>query len=273
MDPLLDYTNKTVVLTGAASGMGLATARALVERGALVTTIDVAPVGLEGVVEVGCDLADEVSIGNAVALLPTTIDVLMNCAGVPNGSRFDATAIMKINYLGLREFTERVLHRMGPGSSVVHIASTAGRAWEERLAEHRALVATESFDEGLAWVEANQAVVGDGYSFSKEAVQYYTCWRAVQLLHCGIRMNSVCPGITDTGIIDDFRRGMGDDVIDKAKAIAGRIARPDEMAPAMLFLGSNAASSYLTGVNLNVDSGTGAARLSGQTDPAAIWPT
>jgi NAD(P)-dependent dehydrogenase (short-subunit alcohol dehydrogenase family) len=178
---------------------------------------------------------------------------------------------MRVNWLGLRRLTESVLPRMGPRGAVVHIASTAGRAWPERLAAHQQLMAAESFDAGLAWVLNHPDMVGDGYAFSKEAVQFYTLWRSVQLLPTGIRMNSVCPGITDTGIISDFRKGMGDDVIDSAEAIAGRMAQPSEMAPAMLFLADYESSSYINGINLNVDRGTGAARLSEQIDPAAIW--
>ena len=132
-------------------------------------------------------------------------------------------------------------------------------------------MAAGRFDQGLAWVEGHPEVVGDGYAFSKEAVQYYTLWRAVQLLPTGVRMNSVCPGITATGIMADFRRGLGDDIIDHAEAVAGRMADPTEMAPAMLFLADPASSSYLNGVNLNIDRGTGAARLTGQSDPRAIW--
>jgi len=84
-------------------------------------------------------------------------------------------------------------------------------------------------------------------------------------------MNSVCPGITDTQILADFRNGMGDDIIDHAEAIAGRAARPEEMAPALLFLGSDRTASYINGVNLNVDRGTAAARLSNQSNPKLIW--
>ena len=64
---------------------------------------------------------------------------------------------------------------------------------------------------------------------------------------------------------------MGDDIIDHAERVAGRMAQPAEMAPAMLFLADNASSSYINGVNLNIDRGTGAARLTSQSDPALIW--
>lgn len=249
--------------------MGAETLGLLVEAGATVHTVDLGPV--EGSAEHHTiDLGDQAAISDLLASLPAA-DVLMNCAGVPNGGRFDAETVMRVNWLGLRRLTEGVLDRMSPGGSVVHIASTAGRGWTDRVDAHKALMAAESFDDGLAWVRANEDIVGDGYAFSKETVQYYTHWRAVQLLPRGIRMNSVCPGITDTGIIADFRKGMGDDLIDHAERVAGRMAQPWEMAPAMLFLADNASASYINGVNLNIDNGTGAARLSDQNDPAAIW--
>lgn len=260
-----------MVITGAASGMGAETTKLLIAAGATVHTVDLAPVDAPVAATHRCDLGDPSSIDATVADLPERIDALMNCAGVPNGGRFTPEEVMRINWLGLRHLTEAVLPRIPAQGSVVHIASTAGRAWPDRQTEMNELMAAESFDDGLDWVQAHPEVVGDGYPFSKEAVQYYTHWRSVQLLRREIRMNSVCPGITDTGIIGDFRKGMGDDLIDHAEAVAGRMAEPREMAPAMLFLADHASSSYVVGVNLNIDHGTGAARLSGQDDPATIY--
>lgn len=270
---LLEFSGRNVVVTGASSGMGLATTRMLVEAGARIYAVDVEPNPLPEVISHHCDLAESGQISAVAEALPSTVDVLMNCAGIPNGGRFTPAEVMAVNWLGLRLLTESLLPRMAAGSSVVHIASTAGRAWEDRVAAHKELMATPTFDAGARWVADHPDVVGDGYSFSKEAVQYYTLWRSVQLLPRGIRMNSVCPGITDTGIISDFRKGMGDEMIDHAEAVAGRIAQPEEMAPAMLFLADEASSSYINGVNLNVDRGTGAARLSEQADPGVIWGT
>ncbi len=270
---MLDFTAKTVVITGAASGMGSETLRLLVEAGAEVVALDVAEVDAStgAIGSLLCDLGDPSSIDQAVAALPERIDVLMNCAGVPNGGRFSALDVMRVNWLGLRHLTEAVLDRVPDGGAVVHIASTAGRAWTDRIEAHQALMAATTFEAGLDWVLANQELIGDGYSFSKEAVQYYTLWRSVQLLPRGVRMNSICPGITDTGIITDFRKGMGDDIIDHAERVAGRMAQPSEMAPAMLFLADEASASYINGVNLNIDRGTGAARETSQSDPALIW--
>ncbi len=271
---LLDFTGRTVVLTGTSSGMGAEALRLFVRAGAAVHALDVADpekTDERPAARHFCDLADPVSIDTTVARLPRRVDVLVNCAGVPNGGRFSGQQVMRINWLGLRYLTESLLPRLQGGGSVVHVASTAGRNWPDRERAHRELMAATTYGEGLAWIDANPDIVGDGYTLSKEAVQYYTLWRSVQLLPNDIRMNSVCPGITDTSIIDDFRRGMGNDVIDHARAVAGRIARPDEMAPAMLFLADERSSSYLNGVNLNVDRGTGAARATDQSDPGRIW--
>lgn len=272
MAKLLDFTGKHVVITGSASGMGAATAKLVAEHGGLVHSIDVAPVSV-GVGRHRCDLSDAAAIDEVVALLPAQVDVLMNCAGVPNGGRFSPEAVMRINWLGLRHLTESLLPRIPRGGSVVHIASTAGRDWAARVAHHRTLMAAETFDAGLDWVKANPDVYGDGYAFSKEAVQYYTMWRAVQLLPAGVRMNSLCPGVTETAIVSDFRKGLGDELIDHAAAVAGRMASPEEMAPTMLFLADHEAASYVNGVNINVDRGTGAARATDQSDPEHIWGT
>ena len=277
---LLDFTDRTVVITGTASGMGAEAQRLFARAGAKVHAIDVVEAGgpsgdgpaADGaVVHHRGDLADRASIDRTVSGLPAAVEVLVNCAGIPNGGRFSGEQVMRVNWLGLRHLTESLLDRMGDGGAVVHVASTAGRNWAENRHHHAELMAATTFEDGLAWLAANPDLYGDGYVFSKEAVQYYTLWRSVQLLPRGIRMNSICPGITATSIIDDFRRGMGDEIIDHATAVAGRIATPAEMAPAMLFLADHASSSYINGVNLNIDRGTAAARATDQSDPELIW--
>ncbi len=274
---LLNFADKTVVITGTSSGMGAEALRRFAESGADVHAIDITEAAANG--ETGatapthhrCDLGDRDAIDRTAADVPDRIDVLINCAGVPNGGRFTGREVMAINWLGLRHLTETLLPRMDDGGAVVHIASTAGREWATRVGIHGELMAASTFDEGLEWLDANADLFGDGYVLSKEAVQYYTLWRSVQLLPRGIRMNSICPGITDTQIITDFRKGMGDQVIDNAEAVAGRIAEPREMVPALMFLADNECSSYINGVNLNIDRGTGAARASDQFDPELIW--
>jgi NAD(P)-dependent dehydrogenase (short-subunit alcohol dehydrogenase family) len=258
------YADKTVIVTGAATGIGGALTAELVGQGARVHTLDIAPVAAEVTMAVQCDLGDQGSIDTALELLPPNVDALFNCAGVPNGGRFSAAEVMAINWFGLRHLTESVLERMAPDTAVVHVASTAGRGWPAHEAELRSLMEADGFDAGAAWVEAHAELVGDGYSFSKEAVQWYTMWRSLPVLAArGVRMNSICPGVTDTQLAQDFRKGVGDDVINRAIAVAGRLAEPREMVGAMLFLADHGQASYVNGINLNVDRGTGAAHATG----------
>ena len=271
MGRLLDFSTKSLVVTGGSSGIGAATVALALQQGATVHVLDIAEPSDDRVSFERCDLGDPDSIDAVLDVLPSRFDALMNCAGVPNGGRFSPDDVMAVNWLGLRHLTESLLARIPDGGAVVNVASTAGRDWAARIDHHRELMAAEGFEAGKAWLEAHRSLWGDGYAFSKEAVQYYTLWRAVQLLPTGVRMNSVCPGVTNTTIVADFRKGLGDEIIDHAQAVAGRMADPAEMAPAMLFLADPSCSSYLNGVNLNIDRGTGAARSTDQSDPIRIW--
>lgn len=261
---LLDFTDKNVVLTGAAAGMGAAAAAQFVEHGASVHAIDMAPIENGDVRAYVCDLRDVSAIAATVAQLPDRVDVLINCAGLPNGGRFDSLDVMSVNWLALRQLTESLLPRMPSRSAVVHVASTAGRMWPDRIGEIRDLLQASDWPAGQKWVIEHPETVGDGYSFSKEVVQYYTLHRSLETMRHDVRMNSICPGVTNTQLVDDFRRGVGDAILDRAAEVAGRFADPSEMAPPLLFLADHASSSYINGVNLNVDHGTGAAHLTGQ---------
>lgn len=269
---LLRYDGKHVVITGAATGMGHETAQLLVDAGATVTALDVAQVHLDGVTYVEADLGDPASIDEAVGRIPAVVDVVMNCAGIPGGTRFSPIEVIKVNYLGLRHLTEALLPRIPAGGAVVNIASIAGGNWFSHIAELSELQATSGFDDGIAWIEDHTELVGDGYFFSKEAVQYYTLFRSVSAIKDGVRVNSICPGVTDTKIMPDFRVAMGDGAINMTADVGiGRLATPDEMAPAMLFLGDSRASSYINGVNLVIDGGFSAAAATGQVDYAKYF--
>ena len=270
MPNLLDFTGTTVIVTGAATGMGHEAARLLLEAGADVHAIDVAPVEIEVTVAHRCDLSDPAAVDATVAELPSRVDVLMNCAGIPNGTHWSPLQIMQVNFLGLRQLTDALVDRIPSGGSVANIASIAGNTWATHVAELTELLDTTDASEGTAWCEQHEDVVGDGYFFSKEAVQYFTMWRSAQTIRSGVRMNAICPGVTDTKLLVDFRRGIGDEMLDMTVDVGlGRAARPEEMAPALLFLSHPTAASYINGVNLIVDGGFTAAMSTGQVDLAA----
>ena len=265
------YDDKSVVITGASTGMGAETTSMLLAAGAKVYAVDIAGVDQPVNKYVRCDLGDPESIEAAVGELPDRIDVLMNCAGIPGKTRFSDLQVLQVNFLGLRMLTEAIIPRMPQGSAVVHIASIAGGRWFEHVPQIAELVATPDFGTGTAWIESN-ALPNDAYSFSKELVQFYTMVRSVTSIKDGIRINSICPGVTDTKIMPDFRQAMGDWAIDMTADVGiGRLAEPREMAPAMIFLGSDEAS-YVNGINMVVDGGFSAAAATGQVDFAKYMP-
>ncbi len=262
-----DYTGRIVLVTGAATGMGAETAALLVDTGAEVHALDIAEVTGPVAGSQRVDLGDPTSIDGVLDALPERIDAVMNCAGIPGGTRFDAHTVMRVNFLGLRHLTEAIFDRIPSGGSVTSIASLAGGGWTNHVTELAELLATGDFRAAEAWLDGRDDLIGDGYGFSKECVQYWTMWRSVTAIKSGVRINSIRPGVTDTAIMADFRQAMGNNAIEMtAEAGIGRLAAADEMAPAMAFLGNKGAASYVNGVNLDIDGGFMAAMTTGQVD-------
>ena len=73
---------------------------------------------------------------------------------------------MRVNILGLKRLTERVLPTMNPGGAIVNTASTAGNQWPSNFESIKSLLSLSSWDESIAWVHDNMTVVADGYFFS-----------------------------------------------------------------------------------------------------------
>ena len=98
---------KTVIVTGAASGIGAATAKLLTERGASVIAFDRNPVTENCTQYIAIDLADEASIGAAVAQFDGKADALCNIAGLP--PTMSPEMVLKVNVIGLQLFTEQMV--------------------------------------------------------------------------------------------------------------------------------------------------------------------
>jgi NAD(P)-dependent dehydrogenase (short-subunit alcohol dehydrogenase family) len=225
------FQSKQVVVTGAAGGIGRAIAAAFAACGAELVRIDrpeAIPKQERG--WIGCDLADRKSLQDAAACITGPVAALVNCAGVfRRMSLTEASAeaewdrTLAINLTAPFLMT-RALMRQLAGGAIVNITSVRAETSAERAS---------------------------AYTVSKGGLAALTLALADELAPLGIRANAVAPGDVDTAM------GHTDpDITAKlfARTPLKRMARPEEVAAACVFLASPLAS-HVTGTSLRVDGG------------------
>lgn len=256
MNDILGYSGKNVVITGAASGMGQSAAALLVDLGAVVYALDIAPVSVPVESTIKVDMQDPASIDAAVAAIPDEIYALFNCAGVPCPP-FSNADTLNINFVGLRYLTEALLPRITEGGAIASIASTAGMAWKTNLDSVKAFLALDnSFESANQWFEENAEACADAYGFSKQSIIVYTMTKAKELAQKGIRINCIAPSPTASGFMDKLKGEgqMPDELVDLFLPSNGRYATGAEMGEPLVLLNSKLAS-FVSGNNLPVDFG------------------
>jgi NAD(P)-dependent dehydrogenase (short-subunit alcohol dehydrogenase family) len=247
--------DKVVVVTGAAKGIGRATARLLAREGALVAATDVDGAtlretvdGIEGVVGTAhaweLDVADEDAVRRVMEEVRERfgrIDVLVNNAGISGASRptHEITAeewrrVMSVNVEGVFFCTKHAVPhlREAGGGSIVNLSSIYGL------------------------VGAKDA---PPYHASKGAVRLMSKTDAFLYAEDGIRVNSLHPGFVRTPMVEGYLEGQGGDLEEGLDRLAdlhplGRVGTADEVAACVLFLASDE-SSFVTGSELVVDGG------------------
>jgi NAD(P)-dependent dehydrogenase (short-subunit alcohol dehydrogenase family) len=254
-----EFNGRRYVVTGAASGIGHAVAEQLLAAGAEVVSLDRNTPTAAVTRHIEVDLANPRSIDAALEQLDGDFDGLMNVAGIPGTAPADL--VLAVNSLAVRHLTEAFFERLTPGGTVTIVSSTAGFGWPARLDAIRDLLATDTFEEGAAWFKAHPQQ-GNAYNFSKEVTTVYTLSMGLALAQMGFRINAVLPGPVETPILADFEESMGKDTLDGVKEMLGRHAAPDDIANAVVFLASDAAS-WINGHALVVDGGITGAVLSG----------
>jgi NAD(P)-dependent dehydrogenase (short-subunit alcohol dehydrogenase family) len=267
---VLGYAGKRVIVTGAASGMGAATARVLVDLGAEVHTIDVKKPDVTGLASyTECDLRDPAQVDRTVERIGSVVNMLFNCAGLPNS--FPDLDVMLVNFCGLRHVTERVIPHMHGDAAIVSIASTAGIGWLQNMETLGGLLSTSDFAAARAWCEAHPQQLANAYGLSKEAINAYTALRSFALAEQGIRINCLNPGPTDTPMMPEFEKAVGKSYMDNFPVPLGRHAVAAEQAWPLVFLNSPRAS-FVTGVQFDADGGFKAGLLTGRIDPSILMP-
>ncbi len=247
----LSFQNKVALVTGAASGMGLATARAFVEAGAAVTLADINADGARSAAEdlvaaghqaigIRCDVADEAEVAAMVEQTVSTfgrLDAAFNNAGVqaPPSDMADEAAeefdrVNAINLRGVWACMKHELRRMREqGSGAIVNCSSLG---------------------GLVGLPSRAA-----YHASKHGVIGLTRSAALEYAPRGICINAVCPGIIETPMVASMLVSQPEAMKELMKEQPiGRLGRPEEIAAAVLWLCSPAAS-FVIGHALAVDGG------------------
>lgn len=248
-----------VLVVGASSGIGKATAERFKLAGAEVTAVDLKPSPDGDLAYVSCDLADPASIDAALAELGGGWDAVAHVAGIPGTA--PAAQVVAVNFLGLRQFVTGILPGVNRGGSVTVVASTAGVMWSARLAELAGLLATTSFEEGAAWYAAQPDDGYPPYNLSKEAaIAFVKQLSATAWPERGVRINSVSPGPVETPILVDFEASMGKEMLDGVRATVGRHGTVTDIAPVIAFLASPDAG-WVTGQDVQVDGGFAAGML------------
>ena len=246
------FEGKTIAITGVASGIGAETAHLLRHRGARIVGFDRNAPGfpVDGFYPI--DMADPNAIDAVVRALDRRFDGLINSAGLPPTAT--KQAVLRVNFFGLRHFTEGMAAHLNDGAAIVNLASLAGFQWRANMAVVNAGLAT-SFADADAWISAQDVDGAPSYHLSKELVIAWTLWNCQQWKSRGIRMNSVSPGPVATPILADFIKTLGKRVEDDLKL--NRAATAEEIAPVVAFMLSDDAR-WMNGSDVAVDAGAGA---------------
>jgi NAD(P)-dependent dehydrogenase (short-subunit alcohol dehydrogenase family) len=246
-----DLAGKVVLVTGAGSGIGRATARVLAAAGASVVIADVNEQGAaetaalvdvdERIAFVGADVTDEAAVERMVAFAVERfgrLDAACNVAGISvepkpfvEHTRAEWQRVLDVDLTGVFLCMQHEIRQMlaeGHGGAIVNVSSGAGVVPAPGQPHYTA---------------AKHAVLG----LTKHAAQEYA--------RSGIRVNAVLPGQTETEPMKaylDAQPDHGERLLRRMPM--GRMARPDEIAESIAWLCSDA-SSYVNGVSLLVDGG------------------
>lgn len=263
MDDVLGYAGKSVVVTGAASGMGEATARILVDLGAQVTALDIKETKVPVARALRIDLRDRENIEQVAASIDGPIDGLFSCAGLP-GSPFSEWDTILVNFVGAWHLAELLVPKMSAGSAISVISSSAAIGWQDHIPVITELLETEGFDGAVNWLREHEKVWSwSGYAYSKYIIDAWVGWWYPELAKRGIRINCINPGPTETAMMPAFQNLMGKDVVDQAVGPIGRYSTPEEQAWPLVCLGSPR-FSYVAGEVLWTDGGWNGAMTMGR---------
>tara|TARA_Y100000815_G_scaffold170113_2_gene154505 strand:+ start:491 stop:1204 length:714 start_codon:yes stop_codon:yes gene_type:complete len=236
-------SERVVVVTGAASGIGFATAERFRDLGDTVFGLDIAPTVPDGVTYVECNVGSKAAVDSAIATCAASgrIDVLANVAGVVQFGRFEGVTeevfdrTLDIDLKGPFFLMQAALpHLRAAGGNIVNVSSVAGRIPQPYSA---------------------------AYSAAKGGLTQLTRALALELSPEGIRVNAVCPGTVATPLVDGVAASYPADLDTRVQdrllmMLPGAAITPDEIASSIVYLAS-AEARMITGSVVAFDGGMG----------------
>jgi NAD(P)-dependent dehydrogenase (short-subunit alcohol dehydrogenase family) len=249
----MDLSRSTAVITGAASGLGAATARALAERGVTVLGLDLpaqleTQPAIEGVQYAPADVTDEQQVASALQLVHEPLRLVVNCAGI-------APAVRLLSSKGVHDlatFRRTIEVNLVGTFNVLRLAAELMAGNEPDAEGQRGVIVN------TASVAAYEGQIGQtAYAASKGGIVGLTLPAARDLARHGIRVNAIAPGIVATPLLT----ALGEKVVDSLAATVPfppRLARPEEFARLVLMIAEH---DYLNGETIRMD---GALRMAPQ---------
>jgi NAD(P)-dependent dehydrogenase (short-subunit alcohol dehydrogenase family) len=267
------YVGKRVVITGASSGMGEATAHLVHELGADVIAIDIQPPRYDFARYIQVDLRDRAAIEQAVAEVTSSrLHNLFYCAGLP-GHKFSAVDVVTVNFISQRHMINLLVPHMQPGDAIASVSSGAGMGYSFFGKQLAPFMEIADFAQAQDWVRENEKEQWfEPYSFSKMCSIVFTLRAGGAITaKTGVRVNCIAPGPTDTAMMPAFVEQTGAAFFERYPKPIGRNSTAEEQAWPLAFLNSDAAS-YISGENLYTDGGACSGVLNGSIDAAAMMP-
>ncbi|MDA8227283.1 MAG: SDR family oxidoreductase [Desulfitobacterium hafniense] len=264
---LFGFNGKNVVITGAGSGMGYEAAKLLVQLGANVyATVRRKPLDFAVTKEIQVDLSSPKEMDAFIDKLPDEIESLFLCHGISNmPGNSNALEVQLVDFLGFKYLTEKLLPKISDNGSVTFISSNGARKWKESLSKCLGVIECQTWDDAVKWYNNHPDATKGGYIFAKECQNAYVKSKvhAPEFINRKIRLNVIAPGMTLTGLTDDFNKSINGDAEHGKEMMEknflspwnGRWATPEEMGHPLVVVGSKLCS-YLSGEIIYIDYGT-----------------